>query len=145
MTRNTTVNIRGWSALKELSKIKFLSIYDVGLTDISFLKHMTLLEDVDFGKNPISDLAPLHGHPALKELDLTGCGIEDISILSSIPNLESVWLDENRIKDFSPLKEMKNLSNVSAASNGLSDSEIEKWKNKLQHIEDLNFEPLLVT
>jgi len=142
MTRNTNINIGGWSVIKELSKIEFLSIHDMGLTDISFLKHMVLLEDVDLGKNPISDLAPLFGHPVLKELDLTNCGIENISILSSIPTLESVWLDGNRIKDFSPLKEMKNLNNVSATANGLSDREIEKWKNELRHIEDLDFEPL---
>lgn len=138
--RNT--DVKGWNVLKDLPKIQYLSIPDMGITDIGFLKNMPSLEDVELAGNPIANLTPLHGHPTLKELDLSGCGIEDISVLSSIPNLESVFLTGNRIKDFSPLKGMKNLSSVVADDNGLSDSEIEKWKNELQHIEELDFEPL---
>ena len=131
---------RGWSALADLSKLKYLDICDMGISDISFLRHLIILEDLNLTCNPILDLAPLSAHPTLNDIDLTRCGIDDISVLATIPNMRHIELSENRIKDFSPLSEMKNLASVYAGGNGLSQAEIDKWKSELQHIEDLNFD-----
>ena len=139
LRRNTMV--RGWEVLKNLHKLTYLCIPDMGIADISFLKDLHSLDDVELARNPIPNLEALRGHPNLKDLDIRNCNIEDISALPSIPNLEHVLLDGNKIKDFSPLKGMKNLLSVTASDNGLSDNEIEMWQNELQHIEDLDFEP----
>ena len=131
---------RGWSTLRDLPGLQLLDIGDMGVSDISFLRHLTLLEDVCLAGNPITDLTPLQGHPTLSEIDLSSCGIDDISVLATIPNIRHLALAENRIKDFSPLREMKNLISVDAHGNGLSQAEIAKWESELQHIEDLCFE-----
>jgi len=134
-----TVNARGWSALGELSKIEYLSLHDMGLADIHFLRHMTMLDDLELSQNPLNDLSPLQRHPTLRELDLSDCGLTDISHLATIPQLEIVYLTGNRIKDFSPLKEIKGLQEIYASDNGLSDDEIAKWENEFQHIQEVEF------
>ena len=128
-------DIQGWDALSGLSKLTYLGLPYMGIEDIGFVMNMTALQDVDLSGNPISDLSPLRGHPRINELYLGDCGIADISVLADIPELGCVCLGLNRIDDFSPLKKLAKLEYVDGENNGLTQQEIEKWKNEFSHIE----------
>lgn len=134
------VNIRGFEALARLRKIRFLSLYNMGITNIGFITSMDNLEDIDFSKNPINDLSPLQGVQSIIELDLSNCGITDITVLTKLSNLKFLNISNNQIKDFMPLKSLKMLTEVTVYNSGLLPEEVEKWKQEFQHIECFDFE-----
>ena len=136
------VTMRGVETLARLSKLSCLALVDMGLTDISFVKDMASLEDVDFSGNPISNLAPLKGNANITELDLSSCGLSDISAIGEMPNLQFIHISDNKIKDFSPLKNLAKLECITASNNGLSPQEIEKWEKEFAHIDDVDFEDM---
>ena len=138
-TSKPSTNIKGLDALRDLTKLRCLYLPGMWITDISFIKHLTALEDLELGHNPIADLTPLQGHSSLNELDLSTCGLTDISILSTIPNLQCLNIGYNQIKDFSPLKELRHLKHLFAGGNSLTDAEIEHWQKEFNLNEEFNF------
>ena len=137
---SSSTDIRNIDTLAQLPELVSLNLFDLGIRDIRFVQSMQSVKEVYLDGNPISDFSPLQGHPSVELLGLHRCGVTDISFLVEIPALKRITVSKNNIRDFSPLKEMKNLKNVAAWGNGLSSHEIEKWKNELQHIKELELE-----
>jgi hypothetical protein len=134
---NKKIEIKGLETLEKLPKLNHLSLFNVGLKNINFIRNMMSLTNIILSGNLIADLTPLRGNTNVKKMELNHCGIVDISFLADMPNLQSICLEGNRIKDFSPLKDLKELTYIFARNNGLSRREIAKWENILQHVKDL--------
>lgn len=127
----TARDIEGISVLKELPKLKTLSLavshfsdtaalqdltglqsLDLGhtdISDISALQKLTQLESLDLSNNDIGDISALQGLTELKFLVLRRCGISDITALKNLTRMEGLDLRENEISDIGPLEGMTNM------------------------------------
>ena len=82
-----------------------LDFYNWGLTnaDIRQLRYMVNLENLDLGRNQISDISPLAGLTRLEYLWLDGNQISNISALAGLVNLMEVDLTGNPVADWMPV------------------------------------------
>lgn len=86
--------------LEELGKytsLKSLALRDMGIKDISFVAHLTSLDELIIGGNNVKDLEPIRGLPRLSHLYLA-CGnpITNFEVLESLPNLQNVFIDDTQ-------------------------------------------------
>jgi Leucine-rich repeat (LRR) protein len=79
------------------------------LSDISPLKELYGLEELDLSHNRIRDLSALEGHAALRRLDLNHNDITDIYALAGCTDLEELDLSYNRIGYLSHLNSCTSL------------------------------------
>jgi len=73
------------------------------LTDVSALKTLTNLKDLDLAVNDIADIAPLAGLTSLEYLDVSSNAITDITPLGVLTNLREVGIANNHVSDLSAL------------------------------------------
>jgi hypothetical protein len=89
----------------------------VRLSDISLLKHLSHLEELDLRDNHIADIAPLSGLIKLNELDLRENHLVGIAPLGNLTSLKKLNLRENYITDITPLEGLQNLVYLNIHSN----------------------------
>ena len=94
----------------------------VRLSDISLLKQLTSLEELELRDNHIADITPLGSLEELRILDLRENHIEDISALSSLDALEELNLRENQLVCLEALADLKSLTYLNIHSNETIDS-----------------------
>ena len=84
-----------------------------GELDLSNLKKLTGLRDLNLVAQPFTDLEVLRGLTSLTSLNLNLCTkLTDISALADLPNLEMLCLDSTAVTDLSPLTGLKKLMNL---------------------------------
>ena len=128
----------------EMLRLKFLSIWDKDITDLTGLEHATFLSDLGLCRNQIhnlhalsglihlehlslcinqiSDITPLENLINLKSLDLGwNHNMSDIAPLAKLTQLEVTNLSGNSIVDISPLAELTNLVHLNLANNQIVD------------------------
>lgn len=109
-------DIHELTGLRHLSDLKTLAIQnynaDIKLNDISDLKNLIKLEELDLAQNQIEDISALGNLKKLRELDLSGNSINDISSLSGLRKMEVLNISENLINEISPLQTMFNIRDL---------------------------------
>lgn len=129
-----------------------LNLYNLGISDISFLKYLTNLTILNLLENQISDIAPLkdlinlthlilrnnqinnitalQNHKKLLKLDLSFNQISDISAIKKITSLTHLYLPGNKIQDISHVKHLANVIKLGLWRNQITDiSPIKNLKN----------------
>ena len=92
--------IRKKTKSKSINKLTELSLWGMGLSDVSLLKEMPQLQLLSLSGNSISSLEPFKGLSNLKELYLRSNNVSNASelvYLVNITNLKVLWLSENPI------------------------------------------------
>ena len=87
------------------------------LSDISMLKDLASLEELELRDNHIADITPLGSLEALRILDLRENHLEDISALSRIETLEELNLRENQLTCLEALTGLTGLTYLNIHSN----------------------------
>ncbi|MBE7057672.1 MAG: leucine-rich repeat domain-containing protein [Ruminococcaceae bacterium] len=124
------------TSLKKLNLGKNYNVLSAGSSDvkgldITPLKTLSLLEEVDLSDNMLSNIDTLRSLPLLKRVVLTGNRIDDITPLSACKNIKYVDLSynygynddntERGIVDLSPLYEISSLETLIANYNIIAD------------------------
>nr|WP_294490141.1 leucine-rich repeat domain-containing protein [uncultured Anaerosporobacter sp.] len=132
---------------KPIGKLKNLKVLVINdrmrestISDISCLKDLTKLEELQISGNKIKDLGPIKDLLQLIYLDLDNNNITDISILGNLINLEHLDLSDNSIKDISILKNLIHLKELNLSGNNISDTSVLNFLTNLeyQNIENQN-------
>ncbi|WP_120138856.1 InlB B-repeat-containing protein [Listeria monocytogenes] len=119
----------------ELDTITRINGQRQGIVDISGVETLTSAGWLTFNYNEISDLSPVKDLKKLYNLQLGGCGISDISSLSNLKTLTHLYLSDNNISDISPLANLTGLESLTLQNNEISDI---SSLSKLVRIELLN-------
>ena len=127
---------------QELAGLEALTARGAGIRDLSGLEQAVRLKDLDLGFNPLADLRPLAGLPALEQLSLDGAaadlqalaplarlrrlslrhnGLDDLGPLAGLTSLVELDLGDNRIADLRPLAGLANLAVLRADRNQIAD------------------------
>lgn len=137
-------NFNELSRLKELPKLKEVSLDSCNITDVTFLEELSNLEKLILSNNHITDISSISKLPKLKELTLSNnpqlriikaisnltslevlemdnCGIEDISFISRLISLKEINARENYIKDLGSLSELVQLESLLVGGNQVLD------------------------
>jgi len=109
--------IKDLSPLKNLHKLKVLTISSHFIKDLSPLKNLTNLEVLDLSDNNIEDLSPLAELKKIEELDLSKNKIKNIAPLMNLKNIKKLNLSYNAVEHFETLKEFKNLEHLDLTKN----------------------------
>jgi len=85
-------------SISKYKNLKQLNLFGTNLSDISFLKGLTLLTELSLADNQIIDISPLRGLTDLQELILANNQISDVSPLFGLTRLRKLRLEDNKIK-----------------------------------------------
>ena len=115
-----------------LTNLLLLHVTADTLSNIVFVTHMPLLQDLDFGYNNVNDLSPavgrnltslmayynnpltnaslVTGFHQLAHLSLGGDGLTNVSFLAGLTNLQELWIDGNpNVASITPILGLTNL------------------------------------
>ena len=85
------------SFVKNLLKLRLLSIGNNKVTDISALSSLAELEFLEIYTNAIADLSPITGLTKLTHLNCARIGLTDVTTLSGMKQLKMLWMMNNKI------------------------------------------------
>lgn len=123
------------SDLKSLKKLK-LSGATGSLMDISFLKNLTQLQELDLGyRCEVEDISVLQNCPQLTILKLSENKIKDISVLKTLTKLSYIRLENNQIANISALYALSDLKKVFLLGNEIPKKQIDDFKQKRPDVE----------
>ena len=127
-------DIRSLEPIKDLTTLKYLRFTgSENLGDISPIRGLTNLEELQLGNTGISDITPLANLTNLEHLDLKNNQIQDISALANLTKLTylNLWnkrddfvplsRGNNQIRDIRPLANMTELIYLYLDGNQISD------------------------
>ena len=100
-------NNQSVSVLTNLTKLKWLSLYDNQIRDIKPLANLKKLEGLWLGNNQIHDVSPLAELASLRTLHIRNNSIRDISPIGGLTKLTDLKLKGNPLQDKSPLSTLK--------------------------------------
>ena len=114
------VDLSDISALRNLTKLKTLSISGSNLEDISPLENLTSLESIHFGYNKINNLNPISNLTNLKSFSISRNSfdgeytvpITNIDALSNLNKLRSLKLMHIQVEDLDALSGLTNLQSL---------------------------------
>lgn len=104
------VHLDDYRKIQDFQNLRILSLPNQNILDISFVAHLTNLEEIDFSHNLIQDIDPLKQLEHLQIIDLSYNNISDISALKNEIELTELSLDFN--KNISDLQAISFLNNV---------------------------------
>ena len=113
--------IKNISALACMKKLRFLYIEHGEITDISCVRGMKNLKDLNLRYNKIEDLSPLEDLTQLQFLYLSGNNISDVSPLAKLKNLKQLCIEDCNVSDISSLSNLHNLEKLYLSGNNISD------------------------
>ena len=127
-------DIRSLEPIKNLTTLAILRFTgSENLGDISPIRGLTNLEELQLGNTGVSDITPLANLTNLEHLDLKNNQIQDISALANLTELTflNLWnkrddfvplsRGNNQIRDIGPLANMTELTNLLLDGNQISD------------------------
>ena len=119
-----TVDLTGvdLSAFGKEPQLEDLTLKEVHLTDLTFLKTAAALETLDAEDNQLESLDGLQEKENLKTLYLNRNQIKDISALSASVDLHSFYANDNRIEDISVLSNCSRLTTLELGDNQIKDA-----------------------
>jgi Leucine-rich repeat (LRR) protein len=99
-------DVRNLAALAQIPGLVHLGMRGVDAEDISVLRSLTLLDDLDIADNRIKDLAPLSSLTRLSRLVASKNAITKLDPISRLPRLGLIDISGNPLADLSPLASM---------------------------------------
>ena len=103
------------------AQLRQLRVRGAGIDSLEGLECAPLLEDLDLGKNRISDLGPLAELGQLRKLELYHNAISVLAPLAKLTSLVALSLPQNEIGDIAPLAPLTRLEQLSLFENHISD------------------------
>lgn len=97
---NLPFQLTDLSGLRDLGKVKMLSITDMALVDLQDLQGLTQLESLFIQDNGITSLTGIEKLTQLRQLYCQGNRIESLEPLSELTNLETLNAGGNRLASF---------------------------------------------
>ena len=101
--------------------LQTLNLRGSRVSDLTGLKDLADLRELDLGDNPLTDLSPLGHLPRLRELQLDRCDLVDLSGLSGLRAVTRLMLGHNAITDLSPLSGLSTLVSLQIPFNDVVD------------------------
>ena len=120
------------SALGNEPNLTFLRLDDDQLTNLSFLRTASALENVSAINNRLTSLDGLQEKNSLSNLYVENNQIKDISALKTCKSLQDFSASNNQIGDISPLEGCSELYNLQLGNNQISDISPLEGCTKLQ-------------
>ena len=105
---------------QELAGLEALTARSAGIRDLSGLEQAVRLKDLDLGFNPLADLRPLAGLPALERLSLDGAAA-DLQALAPLARLQRLSLRHNGLDELGPLAGLTSLVELDLGDNRIAD------------------------
>jgi len=112
---------------EKLTELRTLDLTNRGIKDISLLKNMKHLLDLQLDSNCVVDVSPLAGLTELRKLLLSGNkALTDLSVLSELTKMECFYIDGDsgstatskmKISDFSFMNKWENMVEFSCGHN----------------------------
>jgi hypothetical protein len=110
------LDVAALDVLARLRALTRLDLSDAGWPHIDAVAELIELERLDLRSTEVTDLAPLRGLTALRELDCSGCtGLSDLSPLAGLTRLERLRVGYTRVRDLRPLAKLERLRTVDLA------------------------------
>lgn len=119
-----TLNLRGQQSLEGLECFHELEKLDLSygqVTDLTPLRTLSQLVELNVSSNKLSNISPLAGLPRLERLLLYNNQIEDLSPLAGQSSLRNLSVDQNRVRNLAPLIGLTKLEELYAHSNRILD------------------------
>lgn len=111
-------NVESVGKLKNLTTLILRRFNDsIYSCDISFLRELVNLRELDLEGNQIKTVKSLYGLVKLKRLNLSCNQIETIDAFKYLTDLEDVNLEQNRIQNILPLRKLRNLKELNISNN----------------------------
>ena len=109
--------------VKSLKKLRGFSTLLGDLEDISFLEGLTGLETLYVGKNAITDISILRQLTKLKEIDLRQnlFELDDMTIFSQMTDLEYLSIECVHIRSLNGIETLKNLKSLNIYDTGFGE------------------------
>lgn len=118
------------SAVRDMTQLEELYIYENKITDLTPLSKLTNLRVLMGFDNNISDISPLRDLKLLFELVMYGNQISDVSSLVGFENLSYLGLDRNKLTHLNDVAKLTSLNKLQVAENNITDiSPITTLKN----------------
>lgn len=102
-------HIRNISALRSLTKLKDLQLEAPQVDDLTPLRELVQLRRLYLSTNHATDFTFLTDLTELKSLSLICSEFKNTRLLSSMTELENLWLRSTRIRDISPFRNFTRL------------------------------------
>jgi Leucine-rich repeat (LRR) protein len=80
-------------AIGELHELRTLKLFQVGVTDLTFMQGLPKLTDFYIAFTPISDIRGIENATALTSVQLPRTNVVDVSPLLRLPNLTDVHVE----------------------------------------------------
>ncbi|MGX7263812.1 leucine-rich repeat domain-containing protein [Enterococcus crotali] len=115
---NQTENV----TTENIQKLGFLTVDGTPISSLTGLENAKNLFSINiYSPGTISDLSPLKNLTQIDNLDLRDQNISDISVLSNLPKLKYAKFEGNNISNLAPLSNLKNLYAAKFKNNNISD------------------------
>ena len=140
---NIIVLILDYNNLTDISGIKLFKnterlwlAYNNTQIDISVLKDLNNIKDLDLSNNKITDISVIKNLKNLMILNISNNEIEDISVLKNLKKLKKLILYNNQITDISVIKNLNNLEFLDIDYLKLESDQI-KYLNSCKNLKEL--------
>ena len=94
---------------------------NTGISNISFIRNLVKLNQLDISNLGVSDISPLEDLKSLKNLECENNAVSDISSLKNSLNLSFLRLKNNKISDISIFLSLANVYNIDLSNNDITD------------------------
>jgi len=105
----------------DMGVVTHLTLYNIGLKDIGFLKKFTSLASLNLSKNSIQDISVLSNLDNLIELILYENSISNLFPLSKLTKLENLSISYNLVSSVDSLQYLVNLKILRTGNNSIAD------------------------
>lgn len=102
---------------ENLQELRFLSMHNNFLMDITALAKAKSLKKLFLSKNQIHDATPLHSLEKLETLDLGDNHVKDIMPLLRLPALKKLHIPNNQITELQPIGQVNQLEELNLRQN----------------------------
>ena len=135
------------SPLEKSTKLTRLLANGNKIENLDSLKNLTELKEIHVSENKIKDLSPLKKLVNLEDLDIgNNLDIESLDVLNNLTNITELKINNaKKVKDFSPISKLKKLDDLTIIRSGLTDisflkglNEITEMSLQMNQISDIN-------
>lgn len=96
--------------LKELTALQSLNLSNTGVVDLTTIKGLIALQSLEFSHTEVSDLAAIEGLTALQSLYCSATKVSNLAAIEGLTNLHLLACGETLITDLTPLKQLSILN-----------------------------------
>lgn len=100
------------SPLAKLSALRYLSLADTRVEDLTSLGNLTKLESLYLFGSPVADVAPLSKLTELRMLDLASTRVTNLAPLVTLNQLNKLFLHGTPVTDIAPLAKLTSLQEL---------------------------------